>query len=162
MPHGAECSKSHCWSYFSVNRAHGRAVTIGIRRFLDSRSLANEEGGINGKKIEYLIKDGQYNLEVAKKAFDKIMNQYKPMIMFGQSTALGFAVAPDTNELHKILYSSTSFSGKLAYTSWNQYVFVSGATYADQVAILLKYIAKVKPKAKVAFLFANTEMVTEQ
>jgi branched-chain amino acid transport system substrate-binding protein len=133
----------------------GTSVNAGLA---DSLNVANDEGGINGKKIQYIMEDGHYNLEVAKKAFERIMEQHKPLIMFGESTALGLAMANEIKDRYKVLYSSTSFSGKLAYTSWNQYVFVSGPTYSDQVAILLKYIARVKPKAKVAFLCSNTEM----
>jgi len=133
----------------------GQSVNAGLAHSLN---LANEEGGINGKKIEYIMQDGQYNLEVAKKAFEKIMDLHKPPIMFGESTALGLAMATEIRDRYKVLYTSTSFSGKLAYTSWNQYVFVCGPTYADQVAILLKYIARQNRKAKVAFLCSNTEM----
>jgi branched-chain amino acid transport system substrate-binding protein len=133
----------------------GQSVNAGL---WDSLDLANEEGGINGKRIEYIMEDGQYNLEVAKKAFAKIMDQHKPPIMFGESTALGLAMAQEIKDRYKVLYCSTSFSGKLAYAAMNPYVFVSGPTYGDQVAILLKYIAKEKPKAKIAFLCSSTEM----
>ena len=31
----------------------------------DALMIANEEGGINGKKIKYIMEDGQYQLDVA-------------------------------------------------------------------------------------------------
>ncbi len=39
----------------------------------------------------------------------------------------------------------------------NPYIFVPGPTYADMFGILLKYIAKEKPGAKVAFFYSDTE-----
>ena len=48
----------------------GTSVNAGLA---DSLNMANDEGGINGKKIQYIMEDGHYNLEVATKAFERIM-----------------------------------------------------------------------------------------
>ena len=123
----------------------------------DALMMANEEGGINGKKIKYIMEDGQYQLDVAVAAFKRIMSRDNPLIMYGESTGLGKAMSPEIKDRFKILYSSTSFSGELADAAANPYVFVPGPTYADMVGILLKYIAKEKPGAKVAFFYSDTE-----
>lgn len=123
----------------------------------DALMMANEAGGINGKKIEYIMEDGQYKLDVATAAFKRIMSRDNPLIMYGESTGLGKAMAPEIKDRYKILYSSTSFSGELADVSGNPYIFVPGPTYADMFEILLKYIAKTKPGAKVAFFYSDTE-----
>jgi branched-chain amino acid transport system substrate-binding protein len=122
----------------------------------DSLMMANEAGGINGKKIEYIVEDGGYNLKKAKAAFIKIVEQHNPLVMYGESTALGQAMSGDIKNRFKILYGSTSFSSELAYAAMNPYAFVSGPTYGDQFGILLKYVAKVKPKAKVAFFYSDS------
>jgi branched-chain amino acid transport system substrate-binding protein len=122
----------------------------------DSLEMANDEGGINGKKIRYVMEDGQYNLPVAKAAFARIMDQYTPLAMYGESTALGEAMATDITHRYKILYSSTSFSGSLAFASVNSSIFVPGPTYGDQFGILIKYIAGQKPGAKVAFFHSDS------
>jgi branched-chain amino acid transport system substrate-binding protein len=118
--------------------------------------MADDEGGINGKKLQYVVEDGQYNLEVAKAAFARIMDTYKPLVMYGESTALGEAMATDIANRYRILYSSTSFSGSLAFASMNSSVFVPGPTYGDQFAILIKFIASQKPGAKVAFFHSDS------
>jgi len=123
----------------------------------DALMIANEEGGINGKKIKYIMEDGQYQLDVAVAAFKRIMSRDNPLVMYGESTGLGKAMSPEIKDRYKILYSSTSFSGELADQAINPYVFVPGPTYADMVGILLKYIAKEKPGAKVAFFYSDTE-----
>ncbi len=123
----------------------------------DALMMANEEGGINGKQIKYIMEDGQYQLDVATAAFKRIMSRDNPLIMYGESTGLGKAMGPEIKDRYKILYSSTSFSGELADAAANPYVFVPGPTYADMFGILLKYIAKEKPGAKVAFFYSDTE-----
>ena len=44
----------------------------------DALMIANEEGGINGKKIKYIMEDGQYQLDVATAAFKRIMSRDNP------------------------------------------------------------------------------------
>ncbi len=123
----------------------------------DALMMANEEGGINGKKIKYIMEDGTYNVNVSVAAFKRIMARDNPLIMYGESTGMGKAVAPEIKDRYKVLYSSTSFSSELANAAANPYVFVPGPTYSDMFGILLKYIAKEKPGANVAFFYSDTE-----
>ena len=123
----------------------------------DALMMANEDGGINGKKIKYIMEDGQYQLDVAIAAFKRIMTRDNPLVMYGESTGLGKAMSPDIKYRLKILYSSTSFSSELANPADNPYIFVPGPTYADMFGVLLKYIAEEKPNAKVAFFYSDTE-----
>jgi branched-chain amino acid transport system substrate-binding protein len=123
----------------------------------DALMMANEEGGINGKKIKYIMEDGTYNVNVSVAAFKRIMARDNPLIMYGESTGMGKAIAPEIKDRYKVLYSSTSFSSELANAAANPYVFVPGPTYSDMFGILLKYIAKEKPGANVAFFYSDTE-----
>jgi branched-chain amino acid transport system substrate-binding protein len=123
----------------------------------DALMMANAEGGINGKEIKYIMEDGTYKVDVAVAAFKRIMARDNPIIMYGESTALGKAMAPEIKDRYKILYSSTSFSSELADEARNPYMFVPGPTYGDMFGILLTYIAKEKPGANVAFFYSDTE-----
>ncbi|MBT8365473.1 MAG: ABC transporter substrate-binding protein, partial [Deltaproteobacteria bacterium] len=123
----------------------------------DALMMANEEGGINGKPIKYIMEDGTYNVDKAVAAFKRIMAKDNPIIMYGESTGLGKAIAPEVKDRYKVLYSSTSFSSELADAAANPYVFVPGPTYSDMFGILLKYIAQEKPGANVAFFYSDTE-----
>lgn len=123
----------------------------------DALMMANDEGGINGKMIEYIMEDGTYKVDVAIAAFKRIMSKHSVVAMYGESTSLGKSMGPQIKDRYKILYGSTSFSSELARPDHNPYMFVPGPTYSDMFGILLKYIAEQKPGANVAFYYSDTE-----
>jgi branched-chain amino acid transport system substrate-binding protein len=136
----------------------GKHINDGLK---DSLNYANEQGGVGGKKFQYIYEDTGYDLKRATAAFKKMMAQDSPVMMYGESTGLGKAMADEINKRYHVVYGSTSFSEELADRAKNPYIFVSGPTYAQQFGILLKYIAK-NPKAKdrkprVAFFYSDTE-----
>ncbi len=120
----------------------------------DCVEITNEEGGINGKKLRFVVGDDQYKADVGKKAFEELVSKYNPLCMFGSGTPVALAVLPLLRDRYKILYTSTSFSAKLAYSGVPS-MFVPGPTYGDQVAIALKHIAQSKKNAKVAFFYSE-------
>ena len=140
-----------------ITGVFGFAGSQGNIAITDAVDIANSEGGVNGKKIRYVVEDGKYNLDVAMAAFQRIMSSEHPMAFFADSTAQARKLAPDFKSKYKMLLGSVSFSGWLADTAMNPYSFVAGPTYGDQFGILLKYIAKEKPGAKVAFFYSDTE-----
>lgn len=124
----------------------------------DYIAYANEQGIVKGKKLVYLYEDTGYDTEKAVATFKKMMAQESPVIMYGESTGQGKAIAPELNSRYKVLYGSTSFSSELADPANHPYMFVSGPTYSDMFGILLEYIAKNPKKAKkVAFFYSDTE-----
>lgn len=136
----------------------GKHINDGLA---DCLALTNEKGGVAGKKIEYIFEDTGYDTNRAVASFKKLMAQHKPVVMYGESTGVGKAMAPEINNTYKVLYGSTSFSEELADRKANPYMIVSGPTYAQQFGILLKYIAA-NPKKKgvapkVAFFYSDTE-----
>ena len=157
---GFECFAEDVVKVGAVQPITGRFAFAGVQinaGLEDALMMANEEGGINGKKIEYIMEDGTYSVDKAVAAFKRIMARDNPVIMYGESTGMGKAVAPEIKDRYKVLYSSTSFSSELADPEKNPYVFVPGPTYSDMFGILLKYIAKEKPGANVAFFYSDTE-----
>jgi branched-chain amino acid transport system substrate-binding protein len=135
----------------------GPAGVLGAAAQRDCVAMINEEGGINGKKLRYVVEDGQYKIDVAMAAFQKIMANENPMVFFGESTEQGKTIAPEIKNRYKMLFGTAGSSSELADTAMNPYSFITGPTYGDQFGILLKYIAKEKPKAKVAFFYGDTE-----
>ncbi len=128
---------------------------------MDSLGYANEQGGAGGKQFKYIYEDTGYDLKRAIASFKKIMAQENPPMMYGESTGVGKAMAPEINSRYHVLYGSTSFSEELSDREKNPYIFVSGPTYAQQFGVLLKYIAdqpKKNNKAhRVAFFYSDTE-----
>jgi branched-chain amino acid transport system substrate-binding protein len=120
----------------------------------DCIAMTNEEGGINGKKIRYFYADDQYKPDVGTKVFEDLMAKYNPLCVFGSGTPVAAAVAPLIRDRYKVLFTSTSFSAKIAFGGVPS-MFVVGPTYGDQFAVALKYIAQLKKGAKVAFFYSQ-------
>jgi branched-chain amino acid transport system substrate-binding protein len=135
----------------------GVNINAGLQDYLN---YANESGLLKGKKLAYFYEDSGYDTEKAVATFKKIMAQHNPVMMYGESTGLGKAIAPELKSRYKVLYGSASFSSELADPKSQPYSFVSGPTYADMFGVLLDYIAnqaKGKAKPKVAFFYSDTE-----
>ncbi|MBW1782187.1 MAG: ABC transporter substrate-binding protein [Deltaproteobacteria bacterium] len=127
----------------------------------DAVAMANEAGGINGKKIVYHWADGEYKNDVGIAAFKRLYAQYKPQCMWGQSTGMTKALGPEIKDRYKVLYSAYTFAEIAADPKKNPYLFIPGPTYVEQFGILLKYIAKQKPGANIAFFYSDTEFGRE-
>ena len=135
----------------------GPAGMLGAAGQRDSVAIINEEGGINGKKLRYVVEDGQYKFDVAMAAYHKIMANENPIIISAESTAQAKEIAPEMKGKYKMLFGNAGSSSELANSAMNPYSYVTGPTYGDDFGILLKYIAKEKPGAKVAFFYSDSE-----
>ena len=135
----------------------GVSINAGLQDYIN---YANEMKLVKGKKLVYIYEDTGYDTDKAVATFKKIMAKDNPVIMYGESTGQGKAIAPELNSRYKVLYGSTSFSSELADPKNHPYSFVSGPTYSDMFGILLEYIskqAKGKARPKVAFFYSDTE-----
>src|SRR5207253_553203 len=70
----------------------GVNINAGLQDYLN---YANESGLLKGKKFAYFYEDSGYDTEKAVATFKKIMAQYNPVMMYGESTGLGKAIAPE-------------------------------------------------------------------
>ncbi|MBW1702060.1 MAG: ABC transporter substrate-binding protein [Deltaproteobacteria bacterium] len=148
----------------AVHPFTGRFAFAGIHgadAMEDAIGMANAEGGVNGKKIEYYWADGEYKNDVGIAAFKRLYAQHKPHCMWAQSTGMTKALAPEINSRYKVLYSAYTFAEMAANPKENPYMFLAGPTYAEMFAVLLKYIAKEKPGANIAFFYSDTEFGRE-
>jgi branched-chain amino acid transport system substrate-binding protein len=134
----------------------GIAINAGLQDYLN---LANEKKLVPGKKFNYVYEDSGYDVETGVACFKQIMAKHSPVIMYGESTGLGKAIAPELNSRYKVLYASASFSSELADPKSHPFSFISGPTYSDMFGVLLEYIARNKGAArpKVAFFYSDTE-----
>jgi branched-chain amino acid transport system substrate-binding protein len=144
-------------SILPLSGQFGPAGLLGAAGQRDSVAVINEEGGINGKKLKYVVEDGQYKFDVAMAAYHKIMANENPIVISAESTAQAKAIAPEMKNRYKMLCGNAGSSSELANTVMNPYSYITGPTYGDEFGILLKYIAKEKRKAKVAFFYSDTE-----
>ncbi|MGM0426228.1 MAG: ABC transporter substrate-binding protein [Thermodesulfobacteriota bacterium] len=166
------------WGLFGVSKATaeqdpticavhpftGRFAFAGIHgadAMEDAVAMANEAGGINGKEIKYYWADGEYKNDVGIAAFKRLYAKHNPQIMFGQSTGMTKALAPEIKSRYKVLYTAYTFAELAADPEKNPYLFIPGPTYVEQFGILLKYIAEQKPGANIAFFYSDTEFGRE-
>ncbi len=126
-------------------------LNLGLK---DCLAIANQQGGINGKKIRYVMKDDSYKPAIAVRLFEQMMETEKPLAFFGSGTPAAIALKPVIQDRYRVLFSSSSLSAKLAFGGTTP-IFVPGPTYGDQVGIALKYIAQQKKGAKVAFFYSK-------
>jgi branched-chain amino acid transport system substrate-binding protein len=148
----------------AVHPFTGRFAFAGIHGadgMKDAIDMANEAGGINGKEIVYHWEDGEYKNDVGIAAFKRLYAKHKPHIMYGQSTGMTKALAPEIKDRYKVLYSSYSFAEMAANPKENPYLFIAGPTYTEMFGVLLKYIADKDPGANVAFFYSDTEFGRE-
>jgi branched-chain amino acid transport system substrate-binding protein len=134
----------------------GVNVNAGLQDYLN---LANEKKLVPGKRFNYVFEDSGYDTDRAVACFKKMMAQHSPVIMYGESTGLGKAIAPELNSRYKVLYASASFSSELADPKTHPYSFISGPTYSDMFGVLLEYIARNKgaTRPRVALFYSDTE-----
>lgn len=93
----------------AVHPFTGRFAFAGIEgsaAMQDVVDMANEAGGVNGKKIQYYWADGEYKDDVGIAAFKRLYAQYTPQVMFGQSTGMTKALGPEIKNRYKVLYSA--------------------------------------------------------
>lgn len=148
----------------AVHPFTGRFAFAGIEgsaAMQDVVDMANEAGGINGKKVQYYWADGEYKDDVGIAAFKRLYAQYTPQIMFGQSTGMTKALGPEIKDRYKVLYSAYTMTSEAANPKENPYLFIAAPTYAEMFDVLLKYIAKEKPGANIAFFYSDTEFGRE-
>lgn len=148
----------------AVHPFTGRFAFAGIEgsaAMQDVVDMANEAGGINGKKIQYYWADGEYKDDVGIAAFKRLYAQHTPQVMFGQSTGMTKALGPEIKSRYKVLYSAYTMTSEAANPKENPYLFIAAPTYAEQFGVLLKYIAKEKPGANIAFFYSDTEFGRE-
>jgi len=129
----------------------GKPYADGIK---DCVKWFNENGGINGKKIDLILLDYGYKIPQAI-AIYKQFKREKVVAIHGWGTgdteALSKFVTKD-----KIPYFSASYSEHITNPKNNPYNFLVGATYSDQARIALKFIKDKGDKKTVAFIYNDT------
>ena len=124
----------------------------------DAVQYFNEQGGINGKKIELVSVEYGFQPPRAVAAYKKFVEDDKVLLVLGYGT-------PDTEALRpfitkdKMPYISGSYSGHLTDPRQTPYNFPGGIDYTSQIRIFLNYVKEVwkdtSRKPRVAFIYAD-------
>lgn len=125
----------------------------------DYFAMVNEEGGINGRKIDYFPIDYQYKLPQAMAAYKRLVAQQKVIALLGWGTGDSKARIPLVNR-DKLPQIQASWAEDHV-DPLTRYNFTAVASYADEIKIMLQY-AKKHPvvkgrKVRVAYVYADAE-----
>lgn len=132
----------------------GIGIDQGIKDYV---TILNESGGIKGRKVRYVPEDSAYKVDQSMAAFKKITSQNKVNLYYGDSTAFAKSVNPELERSKNILMTGASFAKELTDAQKYPSQFMVGPNYSEMVGILLQYIAKTKPGAKIALVYSDTE-----
>ena len=124
----------------------------------DAVQYFNEQGGVNGKKIELVSVEYGFQPPRAVAAYKKFVEDDKVLLVLGYGT-------PDTEALRpfitkdKMPYISGSYSGHLTDPRQTPYNFPGGIDYTSQIRIFLNYVKETwkdtSRKPRVAFIYAD-------
>lgn len=132
----------------------GIGIDAGIKDYL---TILNESGGVAGRKVKYVAEDTAYKVDQSMAAFKKITSQNKVSLYYADSTGFVKAVNPELERVGSVLMTGASFAKEISNAQKYPLQFMMGPDYSEMVSILLQYIAKTKPGAKVALVYSDTE-----
>ncbi|GAA4016411.1 ABC transporter substrate-binding protein [Actimicrobium antarcticum] len=132
----------------------GIGIDAGIKDYL---KIVNDAGGIKGRKMRYVPEDTGYKVDASMAAFKKITSQNKVNLYYADSTGFSKTVNPELERSGAMLMTGASFGKELNDPKKYPLQFMVGPDYSEMVGILLNYIAKTKPGAKVAIVYSDTE-----
>jgi branched-chain amino acid transport system substrate-binding protein len=135
--------------------------------YIDGMNWVNGEGGgVNGKKITWFLEDFRYDPTVEVANFNKYaaeLSKDEFLLATGYITGGLKPLADKVNKEEKIPWLDGSYSTEIfgpdGGPSKYPYYYSLGATYGDQLKILLKWIKdnhKAKGKPKVGMVYSPT------
>lgn len=132
----------------------GVGINAGIGDYV---KLLNDAGGIDGHPVRYVAEDTGYKVDVSVAAFKKLTSQNKINLYYGDSTGFAKTIDPELERMGSILMTGASFASEINDAEKFPSQFLVGPDYTEMFGILLRYIAKESPGAKVAFVYSDTE-----
>ncbi|BAO29867.1 ABC transporter substrate-binding protein [Sulfuritalea hydrogenivorans] len=132
----------------------GIGIHAGIQDYL---KIANDAGGVKGRKFKYVFEDTAYKPDVSVAAFKKITGGNKVSLYYGDSTAFSRTINPELERMGSIMMAGASFATEINDPKKFPAQFMAGPDYSEQIGILLRHIAKEKPGAKVAIVYSDSE-----
>ncbi|MEA2733298.1 MAG: branched-chain amino acid transport system substrate-binding protein [Acetobacteraceae bacterium] len=117
----------------------------------------NAAGGINGRKIKYIIEDNQYQVPRSVQAANKLINRDGVFIMVANGgTPMNNAVMPD--QLAKGVANVFPLtSARSMYEPLHHLKFGLGSSYYDQVRSGLKFFVEKRGKKQVCAMAQDTD-----
>ncbi|MFL5285787.1 MAG: ABC transporter substrate-binding protein [Rhodopila sp.] len=118
---------------------------------------ANEKGGINGRKIRYIVEDSQYQVPRAVQATNKLLNNDKVfMTLQDGGTPMNNATWPMAIDKNtpKLLPLTAARS---MYEPYHRLKFSQTSSYVDQMRAGIKYFVEQRSKKALCVMYQDTD-----
>jgi branched-chain amino acid transport system substrate-binding protein len=117
----------------------------------------NAKGGINGRKIRYILEDNQYQVPRSIQAANKLINRDNVFVMIANGgTPMNNAVLPD--QLAKGVPNMFPLtSARSMYEPYNRLKFGLASSYYDQMRAGVKYFVEQRGKKAVCAMYQDTD-----
>ncbi len=136
----------------------GKQVRLGMMLRVDE---ANEQGGVDGRKLELKVEDSGYDPKRAVLAAQKLVNQDKIFMMVGHiGTAQNMAAMPVQFSKNVINFFPVTAAREM-YEPFNRLKYSFAATYYDQIRLALPKLVKEKNAKKVCTIYQDDEFGLE-
>lgn len=135
----------------------GLQMHHGMQDYVEWR---NGKGGVQGRKLRYVMEDSGFKVDQGAAIFKKIMAAEKPNFFYCDGTPLVKAITRDAIDSGHVITSSTSLAAAVADAATAPQHFVPGATYGRLHEVLMEYVAKTwkgKDKPRIAYVYTEAE-----
>lgn len=132
----------------------GQGVRDGVQVYFD---YINDQGGVNGRKIEFISEDDAYEPMRAVASAKKLIEQDKVVALVSPvGTPSVAAMLPYVEERKVPLFAPYAFSHTLT-TPTKRYVFTTLPEVRVQAALLGEYLVKTLKHTKIAVIYQNDD-----
>jgi len=136
----------------------GKQVRLGMLLRVDE---ANEQGGVNGRKLKMLVEDSGYDPRKAVLAAQKLVNQDKIFAMIGHiGTAQNMAAMPVQFQKNVLNFFPVTAAREM-YDPFHRLKYSFAATYYDQMRQAVPMLVKEKNAKKVCTMYQDDEFGLE-
>ena len=136
----------------------GKQVRLGMMLRVDE---ANEQGGVNGRKLRLVVEDSKYDPRNAVLAAQKLVNQDKIFMMVGHiGTAQNMAAMPVQFQKNVINFFPVTAAREM-YEPFHKLKYSFAATYYDQMRVAVPKLAKEKNAKKICTMYQDDEFGLE-
>ena len=136
----------------------GKQVRLGMMLRVDE---ANEQGGINGRKLVLKVEDSAYDPKKAVLAAQKLVNQDKIFAMIAHiGTAQNLAAMPVQFEKNVVNFFPVTAAREM-YEPFHKLKYSFASTYFDQMRVAAPMMVKEKNAKKVCTMYQDDEFGLE-
>lgn len=133
----------------------GKDYYLGVK---DAVRWINDQGGINGRKIELISNDYAYDIPKAKALYEKYKKEHKIELIQGWGTGDTEALMASANK-DGVVYMSASYAAALTDPIYTPYNFFVGTDYSTSLMLAMKYIKESHSDhsrpPKIIFIYPN-------